>query len=381
MQPATNERKESIGMSFLKEPEHTHGTLAKTAVVLINLGTPDAPTPQAVRSYLKQFLWDPRVVEIPRALWWLILHGIILPFRSKKSAEKYASIWTNEGSPLLIHTRKQAMLLKGYLGERGHDVHATFAMRYGSPSIPEVLTQLKIEGYERILILPAYPQYSATTTASNFDAITQHYQQTRKIPELRFINNYHDHPAYIQALKTTILKSWEKNGRPEKLVMSFHGLPKAFLLRGDPYHCECYKTARLLAEQLGLNKDDYIVSFQSRLGRAEWLQPYTEPTVQALAQQGIKHIDVVCPGFLADCLETLEEIAIEVRQAFLTAGGQQFNYIPCLNESPEGLRALAEITEQHLAGWPTVMTVSMREQAKQDAEQSRSEAKRIGAER
>ncbi len=368
-------------MSFLKEPDHTHGKIPKTAVVLINLGTPDAPTVKAVKSYLKQFLWDPRVVEIPRALWWLILHAIILPFRSKKSAEKYASIWTNEGSPLLIHTRKQAMLLKGYLGERGHDVHATFAMRYGSPSIPDVLTQLKAEGYQRILILPAYPQYSATTTASNFDEITRHYQQTRHLPELRFINNYHDHPGYIQALKTSILKSWETNGRPEKLVMSFHGLPKAFLLRGDPYHCECYKTARLLAEQLGLNKDDYIVSFQSRLGRAEWLQPYTEPTVQALAQQGIKRIDVVCPGFLADCLETLEEIAIEVRQAFLTAGGQQFNYIPCLNESPEGLRALAEITEQHLAGWPTLMTVSMREQAKQHAEQSRSEAKRLGAER
>lgn len=368
-------------MSFLKEPDYTHGKVVKTAVVLINLGTPDAPTAKAVRPYLQQFLWDPRVVEIPRPLWWLILHGIILPFRSKKSAEKYASIWTNEGSPLLIHTRKQAMLLKGYLGERGHDVHVAFAMRYGSPSIPEVLTQLKIEGYERILILPAYPQYSATTTASNFDAVTQHYQQTRHLPELRFIKNYHDHPAYIQALKASILTSWETNGRPEKLVMSFHGLPKAFLLRGDPYHCECYKTARLLAEQLGLNQNDYIVSFQSRLGRAEWLQPYTEPTVQALAQQGIKRIDVVCPGFLADCLETLEEIAIEVRLAFLTAGGLQFNYIPCLNESPEGLRALASITEQHLAGWPTLMTVSMREQTQQNAEQSRSEAKRMGADR
>lgn len=368
-------------MSFLKEPEYTHGTVIKTAVVLINLGTPDAPTAQAVRPYLKQFLWDPRVVEIPRPLWWLILHGIILPFRAKTSAEKYASIWTNEGSPLLIHTRKQAMLLKGYLGERGHDVHVTFAMRYGSPSIPTVLSQLKAEGYERILILPAYPQYSATTTASNFDAVTRHYQRTRHLPELRFIKNYHDHPAYIQALKASILKSWETHGRPEKLVMSFHGLPKAFLLRGDPYHCECYKTARLLAEQLGLNQEDYVVSFQSRLGRAEWLQPYTEPTVQALAQQGVKRIDVVCPGFLADCLETLEEIAIEVRQAFLTAGGQQFNYIPCLNESPDGLRALAEITEQHLAGWPTLMTVSMREQAKQRAEQSRHEAKRLGADR
>jgi ferrochelatase len=367
-------------MTFLKEPDYSHGKQIKTAVVLINLGTPDAPTPSAVRKYLKQFLWDKRVVEIPRPIWWLILNLIILPFRSKKSAEKYASIWTNEGSPLLLHTRKQALLLKGYLGERGHDLHVAFAMRYGSPSIPDVLNKLKSDGCERILILPAYPQYSATTTASNFDAVTQHYQQTRNIPELRFIKNYHDHPAYIQALKTSILHSWETHGRAEKLVMSFHGLPKAFLMRGDPYHCECYKTARLLAEQLGLSKDDYVVTFQSRLGRAEWLQPYTEPTVQALAKQGIKKIDVVCPGFLVDCLETLEEIAMEVRQAFLTAGGQQFHYIACLNDSPDGMRALAEITEQHLIGWPTMMTASLREQEKQRALISRSEAKRLGAE-
>ena len=367
-------------MAFLKEPEYAHGKLVKTAVVLINLGTPDAPTPSAVRKYLKQFLWDQRVVEIPRPIWWMILNLIILPFRSKTSAEKYASIWTNEGSPLLLHTKKQAMMLKGYLGERGHEVHATFAMRYGSPSIPDVLTQLKADGYERILILPAYPQYSATTTASNFDAVAAHYQQTRNVPELRFIKHYHDHPAYIQALKASVLKSWESNGRPEKLVMSFHGLPKAFLMRGDPYHCECYKTARLLAEQLGISKDEYVVTFQSRLGRAEWLQPYTEPTVQALAKQGVKRIDVVCPGFLADCLETLEEIAMEVRQAFLTAGGQNFNYIPCLNESADSLRALAEITEQHLIGWPTMVTASMREQEKQQALISRAEAKRLGAE-
>jgi ferrochelatase len=271
------------------------------------------------------------------------------------------------------------VLLKGYLGERGHEVNVVHAMRYGSPSIPEVLAQLKTEGHERILILPAYPQYSATTTASNFDAVTQHYQQTRNVPELRFIKHYHDHPSYIHALKNSILHAWEKNGKPEKLVMSFHGLPKAFLMRGDPYHCECYKTARLLAEQLGLSKDDYVVTFQSRLGRAEWLQPYTEPTVQALAKQGIKRIDVVCPGFLADCLETLEEIAMEVRQAFLTAGGQTFHYIPCLNESPDGLRALAEISEQHLIGWPTMVTASMRELEKQNALISRNEAKRLGA--
>ncbi|MES2106362.1 MAG: ferrochelatase [Pseudomonadota bacterium] len=366
-------------MPFLKEPEYSHGKIAKTAVVLINLGTPDAPTTSAVRRYLKEFLSDRRVVEIPRAIWWLILHGIILPFRSSKSAAKYASIWTKDGSPLKIHTEKQALLLKGYLGERGHEVHVAYAMRYGSPSIPEVLAKLKLDGYERLMVLPAYPQYSGTTTASNFDAIFRHYQQVRNVPELRLVKNYHDHEAYIDALKTSILDYWQSNGRPEKLVMSFHGLPKAFLLRGDPYHCECHKTARLLAEQLGLNKDQYIVSFQSRLGRAEWLQPYTAPTVQALAKQGVKRVDVVCPGFIADCLETLEEVAMEVRQDFLVAGGKEFHYIPCLNENPAWMRGLAEIAEQHLIGWPTMMTGSLREKQKQDALVSRSESKRLGA--
>ena len=367
-------------MSFLKEPDYSHGKIGKTAVVLVNLGTPDAPTTSAVRRYLKQFLSDKRVVEVPRLVWWFILNLIILPFRSGQSAKKYASIWTKDGSPLKIHTEKQALLLKGYLGERGHEVHVTYAMRYGSPSIPSVLQKLKNEGYERLLILSAYPQYSATTTASNFDAVFRHYQQVRNVPELRMIKNYHDHEAYIDALKQSVQAHWLANGRPEKLVMSFHGLPKAFLLRGDPYHCECYKTARLLAEALGLNKEQYVVTFQSRLGRAEWLQPYTAPTVQKLAKDGVKRIDVICPGFIADCLETLEEIAMEVRVDFLNAGGKEFNYIPCLNESPAWMRGLAEIAEQHLIGWPTMMTTSLREEQKQQALLSRSEAKRLGAE-
>ncbi|MDE2430723.1 MAG: ferrochelatase [Burkholderiales bacterium] len=367
-------------MRFFTEPEHSHGKISKTAVVLINLGTPDAPTTSAVRRYLKQFLWDRRVVEVPRAIWWCILHGIILPFRSSQSAKKYAAIWTKDGSPLKVHTEKQALLLKGYLGERGHEVHVSYAMRYGSPSIPSVLQKLKAEGYERLLILSAYPQYSATTTASNFDAVFQYFQQVRNVPELRLVKNYHDHDAYILALKQSVLDHWQHHGRPEKLVMSFHGLPKTFLLRGDPYHCECYKTARLLAEQLGLSKDDYVVTFQSRLGRAEWLQPYTAPTVQQLAKSGVKRVDIICPGFIADCLETLEEIAIEVRATFLEAGGKEFNYIPCLNESPAWMRGLAEIAEQHLIGWPTMMTASLREAQKQQALISRAESKRLGAE-
>lgn len=368
-------------MRFLQEPEHSHGKIAKTAIVLINLGTPDEPTAGAVRRYLKEFLWDPRVVEIPRALWWLMLHGAVLPFRSPKSAAKYAAIWNKDGSPLKLHTEKQATLLKGYLGERGHQVQVVSAMRYGNPAVASVLEKLKAEGCERILVLPAYPQYSASTTASNFDAVFRHYQKVRNVPELRFVKNYHDHEAYIAALKSTILDYWQNNGRPQKLVMSFHGLPKAFLLRGDPYHCECYKTARLLAEQLGLAEEQYVVSFQSRLGRAEWLQPYTSATVQALGKQGVKRIDVVCPGFIADCLETLEEIAIEAKQEFLTAGGKEFHYIPCLNEAPAWMRGLAEIAEQHLIGWPTMLTPSLREQQKQQALTSRAEAKRLGAER
>jgi len=367
-------------MKFKAEPEYAHGKVAKTAIVLINLGTPDGPDTGSVRKYLKEFLSDHRVVEIPRPVWWMILNLIILPFRSGQSAAKYASIWTKDGSPLKVHTAKQALLLQGYLGERGHEVHVSYAMRYGSNNVPEVLEKLKAAGYERILILPAYPQYSATTTASNFDAVVQHYQNVRNIPELRFIKHYHDHPAYIQALKNSILEYWKHHGRGEKLLMSFHGLPKAFLLRGDPYHCECYKTARLLAEQLGLSKDQYMVSFQSRLGRAEWLQPYTAPTVQEMAKQGVKKLDVVCPGFIADCLETLEEIAMEVKQDFLEAGGQSFNYIPCLNESAEWMRGLAEISEQHLIGWPTMLTASLRDEQKKQGLISRSEAKRLGAE-
>lgn len=368
-------------MRFLKEPEYSHGRIAKTAVVLINLGTPDEPVSASVRRYLKQFLSDPRVVEIPRPVWWMILHGIILPFRSGQSAKKYATIWNKDGSPLKTHTIKQAALLKGYLGERGHEVDVVYAMRYGTPSIASVLQKLKNEGYDKVLILPAYPQYSATTTASTFDEVFRFYQKVRNLPELRLIRGYHDHEAYIEALKQSVLQHWQLNGRPEKLLMSFHGLPKAFLLRGDPYHCECYKTARLLAEQLGLSKDQYMVSFQSRLGRAEWLQPYTAPTVRKLAQEGVRHLDVICPGFSADCLETLEEISMEVRAEFLQAGGKEFNYIPCLNENPAWLRALAEIAEQHLIGWPTMQTASQKEQQRQQAQIAKTEARLMGSER
>ncbi len=338
---------------FQKEPSYTHGQPARCAILYCNLGTPDAPTTPAVRRYLAEFLSDARVVEIPRLLWMLILHGIILRFRPAKSAAKYASIWAEGGSPLRLWTEKQALLLQGWLAQRGHPVLVRHAMRYGKTSIAEQLDALKAEGVTRILVMPAYPQYSATTTASVFDAVYTWAARTRLIPELRFVNHYHDDPAYIEALVKHIRRQWQTHERGDKLVMSFHGIPQRSLTLGDPYHCECHKTARLLAERLGLSKDDYMVTFQSRLGRAKWLEPYTEPSLVKLAKAGLGRVDVVCPGFTSDCLETLEEIAMEGKAAFLGAGGKEFHFISCLNDQPEWINALCTVSLQHLQGWPT----------------------------
>ncbi len=340
-------------MPFSPEPPPNHGQPARTAILYCNLGTPDAPTPAAVRRYLAEFLWDRRVVEIPRLLWWFILHGIVLRLRPAASAAKYASIWTPDGSPLKLWTEKQAKLLQGWLGQRGHHTKVRWAMRYGSTSIASQLDALKAEGTTRVLVLPAYPQYSATSTASVFDAVYAWAAQTRAVPELRFVNHYHDHPDYIAALAARVRRHWKDQGPAGLLVMSFHGVPERTLHLGDPYHCECLKTARLLAAALDLGPEQYKVTFQSRLGRAKWLQPYTEPTLVALARAGVQRVDVVCPGFTSDCLETLEEIDMEVRQAFLRAGGREFHYIPCLNDDAEWIAALCSIAQQHLAGWPT----------------------------
>jgi ferrochelatase len=366
-------------MPFRPEPPHQHGASAKTAVVLINLGTPDEATPAAVRRYLKEFLSDPRVVEIPRLLWWFILHAIILPFRSAKSAHKYASIWTADGSPLKEHTEKQAILLRGYLGERGHDVQVVYAMRYGNPGVQKVLQDLKAGGVDRILVLPAYPQYSGPTTGSIYDAVFAHYAHERNVPEMRFIKHYHDHAGYVRALAASVNAHWERYGRPDKLVISFHGVPKRTLLLGDPYYCECHKTARLLAEELGLSQDRYLLSFQSRFGKAEWLQPYTAPSLQKLAQEGCKRVDVMCPGFVSDCLETLEEIAMEARNMFIDAGGKEFHYIPCMNEFPAWIAALADLAEHHLQGWPTQLTAQLRDRQEKEATLSMKLASEAGA--
>ncbi|MBY0468132.1 MAG: ferrochelatase [Burkholderiaceae bacterium] len=340
-------------MPFAPEPVHEHGRAVTptTAVLLCNLGTPDAPTAPALRRYLKEFLSDPRVVEIPRLVWWFILNGVILQVRPKQSAAKYATIWTDEGSPLKVWTHKQAAMLQGYLGERGHRVLVRPAMRYGSPAIPAVLDELRAAGIIRVLVLPLYPQYSGPTTASVSDAVSHWGRLSRWLPEFRFVNQYHDHPGYIAALAWRVTEHWKHHGRPERLVLSFHGVPRRTLLLGDPYHCQCLKTARLLREHLGLAADELVLTFQSRFGKAEWLQPYTEPTLIALASQGVKRVDIMCPGFAADCLETLEEIAQEARDAFLNAGGTEFNYLPCLNDQHEWLLALTDLAITHLQGW------------------------------
>ncbi|MDP3761543.1 MAG: ferrochelatase [Ramlibacter sp.] len=342
-----------MAASFQPEPPFAHGQASRTAVLYCNLGTPDEPTAAAVRRYLAQFLADPRVVEIPRLIWLPLLYGLILPFRSAKSAAKYASIWRPEGSPLKLWTDKQAKLLQGWLGEHGHRVTVRYAMRYGSPSIASQLDALKAEGATRILVVSAYPQYSGTTTASVIDAVTAWSARVRNLPELRFVNRYHDDRGYIQALARRIERHWREHGRGDHLVMSFHGVPERTLHLGDPYHCECQKTARMLAAHLGLDKEQYTVSFQSRFGKAKWLEPYTEPSLRALAQRGVAHVDVVCPGFTGDCLETLEEIGMEGKHAFLASGGKEFRYITCLNDDPAWIAALGAITERHLGGWPT----------------------------
>lgn len=343
----------ALASPFQHEPAFQHGQAPRTGVLLCNLGTPDAPTAPAVRRYLRQFLGDPRVVEIPRIAWWPILYGIILPARSGKSAAKYASIWTPEGSPLKVWTERQSKRLQGWLGEHGHRVTVAYAMRYGHPSIASQLDALKAAGATRILILPAYPQYSGTTTASISDAVGAWARRQRHVPELRFANRYHDDKGYVQALTKRVARHWREQGKADHLVMSFHGVPHRTLELGDPYHCECRKTARLLAARLLLEPGQYTVTFQSRFGRARWLEPYTEPTLQALARSGTRRVDVICPGFTSDCLETLEEIDIESRKAFITAGGQEFRYIPCLNDEPDWIAALGAIAEQHLAGWGT----------------------------
>ena len=312
----------------------------------------------AVRKYLAEFLSDPRVVEIPPTLWKPLLHGFILRTRPARSAQRNASIWTAEGSPLLFHSLRQKVLLHGFLGERmkalglpADHAQVELGMRYGQPSIQDALGRLKAAHCNRIVVLPLYPQYAGSTTASATDAVGAASATLRRVPAMRFVDAYHDDPAYIKSLAANVNHYWTQNGRPDKLVMSFHGVPRATLLQGDPYYCHCQKTGRLLAQELGLQPAQYAITFQSLFGRAEWLKPYTEPTIVGFARDGVGRVDVTCPGFVSDCLETLEEIAQEVRAAFLKAGGREFNYIPCLNESPAWISTLADLAMANLQGW------------------------------
>ncbi|NLD69823.1 MAG: ferrochelatase [Limnobacter sp.] len=324
---------------------------SRTAILLVQLGTPDAPEPGAVRRYLSEFLSDPRVVEIPAPVWKPILHGVILRRRPAESARKYASVWTPEGSPLMVNTVRQASLLRGWLGHHGHDVDVAFAMRYGNPSIAEVLRELREQGLQRLLVLPLYPQYAASTTATAIDAVMRELAQWRRQPELRTVRSFHDDEGWLDAIVQRIRAEWTHDGPPDRLLMSFHGVPRRTTLAGDPYHEECLASAALLAKRLGLPPEGWGVSFQSRFGRAEWLQPYTARTLAELGRDGLRRVDVVCPGFVSDCLETLEEIAIEGRETFLASGGGEFRFLPCLNDSPAFVEALGRLALRHLSGW------------------------------
>jgi ferrochelatase len=337
---------------FRTSPPHHHGSPTRTGVLLVNLGTPEAPTAQAVKPYLREFLSDPAVVELPRVIWQPILRLFVLPTRPRHTAEKYAEIWMTEGSPLKVHTERQTRLLRGYLGERiKAPLTVDYAMRYGAPGIAEKLDVLIAGGCDRILIVPLYPQYAASTVGSVCTAVFRHLARLRRMPALRTITHFHDHPGYITALAQSVREHWARNGRPDLLLMSFHGVPRYTLTRGDPYHCECQKTARLLAQELNLADDAYRVCFQSRFGRAEWLKPYTLATLTQLGRERIGRVDVICPGFVSDCLETLEEIAITNKAAFLNAGGSEFHFIPCLNQRDDWMRALSDIVFGNLLGW------------------------------
>lgn len=358
---------------FNPEPKYEHGDQLKVGILLANLGTPDAPTAQALRPYLRQFLSDRRVVEIPRLIWWFILNGIILAVRPKKSAEKYASVWTSEGSPLLVHAKKQALLLRGFLAQKIQSPFTVeLGMSYGNPSMESAIQKLKAQHCDRILVFPLYPQYAASSTGSALDAVWRVLLKTRNMPAVRTIKHYHDHPAYIEALAQSVREHWRINGKPNKLVMSFHGVPKFHLLKGDMYHCECHKTGRLLAEALELNQDQYVIAFQSRFGKQEWLKPYLANILEYLGKAKVNRIDVICPGFSSDCLETLEEIAMEGKHIFQNNGGGEYHYIPALNENEAWIHAMTTIALENLHGWASPDWDA--NQAKKDAEMTKLRA-------
>lgn len=368
-------------MKYLGKTDYSHAAPEKLGLLITNLGTPEAPTPSALRKYLAEFLWDPRVVEFPRPLWWLALNLIILRIRPRRSAATYAKIWTDQGSPLMVHTKAQLLALKEKLAaNKFAHIEVDFAMRYGTPSIQSALARMQKKNVTRLLVVPLYPQYSGSTTGSTFDALADAFAKTRWIPELRFVNQYPDDEKYIEACANRINNYWSAHQRGQVLLFSFHGLPKRYLMAGDPYHCQCYKTARLIAEKLQLNESQWKLTFQSRFGREEWLQPYTDKTLRAIAADNVKSVDVFCPGFSSDCVETLEEIDILSREIFIQAGGEQFQYIPALNDCDDHVNAIYRLALRHMQGWDLASPeFNIDEQATQNL-LSQQRAKYFGAE-
>jgi len=338
-------------MRYLGLPDYQHGSASRCGVLAVNLGTPDAPNASALRRYLAEFLSDPRVIEVPRPIWLPLLYGVILPFRAPRSARAYREVWSAEGSPLRVNSQAIADELGKALTAAGDTVEVRLAMRYGSPSVADVLDAWHAEGLRRLIVLPLYPQYSATTTASVFDAVFAALQRWRWQPELRLITEYFGESAWIEAVAGSIREHWARNGRADRLLFSFHGVPRRYLLAGDPYFCQCQASARRIAAALGLEAEDWLLSFQSRVGREEWLRPYTDETLKTLPAGGVRRVDVVCPGFAADCLETLEEIAMQNAELFVEAGGEQLRYIPALNAAPAHIAALAGLVRRHGGGW------------------------------
>lgn len=337
---------------YVGNPDYSHDRPGCAGILITNLGTPAEPTTRAVRRYLAQFLSDPRVIETPRILWWPILHGIILRVRPRRSARAYSKVWTAQGSPLLQLSERLVAGLRRQLGDSGlSTVQLALGMRYGQPSIEQALETLRANGVTRLLVLPLYPQYSAPTTASTFDAVSAVLRRWRWLPELRFVASYHDHPAYLDALAQSVRNYWQQHGQGERLLMSFHGLPMDYFLAGDPYFCQCQRTARELAERLSLRETQWAITFQSRFGPRQWLQPYTDKTLEQWGKQRIGNIDVICPGFAIDCLETLEEIQLQNAEIFRAAGGGELRYIPALNDGPEHVDALTRLITEHAQGW------------------------------
>ena len=360
--------------------DYSHGEVGRAGVLLVNLGTPQDLTVRAVRSYLAEFLADPRVIELPGALRWLLLHGIILRFRPRKTLEAYRSIWTEDGSPLMVHSRALEQGVRDAVATRMHGpVSVALAMSYGEPSVERALRVLMQAGVERLLVIPLYPQYSGATTGAACDAVGAALGRLRWVPSLRFLNHYHDYPRYIDAVAGSIEKSWETEGRNERLLLSFHGMPRATLDAGDPYYCQCQGSARLIAARLGIARSEWALAFQSRFGPAAWLQPDTEATLRGWAEAGIESVTVVCPGFAADCLETLEEIAQRYREVFLEAGGKRFVYVPALNESAAHIQMLTELAAREMAGWPEALASYNAHLQRREAAERAEHARRLGA--